>query len=393
MILKDNIGLIFDDGSFCEIGERSVCSVITGYGTVEGQQVYCFLQDASIMGGAFSVKAAEKIKTVYRLALKARAPIVGFLDSTGFLVDEGAEALHAFADLYRVVTIAKDEILQIMIAGDNCRGQVAGLCTLADFFFKDMSIDKAVSQAKEIILRMPASSGLLPDQFDADDDLNRRIENALSLRSDGRELLKAVSDNGAFLEMEGEATPCLTAGFIRINGLMVAAMAINGQQGEKGLGSAALVKAKDLVALADKFGLGFVEFIQTEGFRNDEDSDLVLRSAAELARALNETDVPKVLIITGEVVGGAYSVLCGPSFDLTFMWEGSRVNIINPRTAAELVKGPQSVENIQAEADRYEESHSTAEVLEAKGLCHRIIDPADTRKYLAGALESYANVF
>ena len=47
MILKDNIGLIFDDGSFCEIGERSVCSVITGYGTVEGQQVYCFLQDAS----------------------------------------------------------------------------------------------------------------------------------------------------------------------------------------------------------------------------------------------------------------------------------------------------------------------------------------------------------
>ena len=34
-----------------------------------------------------------------------------------------------------------------------------------------------------------------------------------------------------------------------------------------------------------------------------------------------------------------------------------------------------------------------AEVLEAKGLCHRIIDPADTRKYLAGALESYANVF
>ena len=59
MILKDNIGLIFDDGSFCEIGERSVCSVITGYGTVEGQQVYCFLQDASIMGGAFSVKAAE----------------------------------------------------------------------------------------------------------------------------------------------------------------------------------------------------------------------------------------------------------------------------------------------------------------------------------------------
>ena len=34
-----------------------------------------------------------------------------------------------------------------------------------------------------------------------------------------------------------------------------------------------------------------------------------------------------------------------------------------------------------------------AEVLEEKGLCHRIIDPADTRKFLAGALESYANVY
>lgn len=393
MIIKENIGLLFDEGSFCELGERSVCSIVTGYGTVEGQQVYCFLQDASVNGGAFSVKAAEKIQTVYRLALKSRAPIVGFLDSTGFLVDEGAEALYAFADLYRVVTAAREEILQIMISGDNCRGQVAGLCTLADFFFKDMPLNQAISRAKDIILRMPPSRGMLPDQFDTDDDLNRKVDNALSLRANGRELLKAVSDNGAFLEVEGNETPCLTAGFIRINGIMVAAMAVNGEPGENSLGSAALIKARDLVELADKFGLGLVAFLQTEGFRQDEDGDAVLRNAAELAKALNLAEIPKICIVTGEVVGGAYSVLSGPAFDLTFMWEGSRVNIINPRQAAELVSGPQSIENIQAEADKYEESHSTAEVLEEKGLCHRIIDPADTRKFLAGALESYANVY
>ena len=393
MIIKNNIGLIFDEGSFCEIGERSVCSVVTGYGTVEGQQVYCFLQDASVNGGAFSVKAAEKIKSVYRLALKARAPIVGLLDSTGFLVDEGAEALFAFSDLYRAVTAARDEILQIMIAGDNCRGQVAGLCTLADFFFSGTPVEEAAAKSRDIILRMPPSRDVLPDQFDTDDDLNRRIENAVSLRADGKALLRAVSDNGAFLEIGGEQTPCLTAGLIRINGLMVAAMSISGESGQNSLGSAALIKAGDLVRLADKFGLAFVEFIQTEGFRNDEDSAVVLRNAAELAGALNSTDIPKVCVITGEVVGGAYSVLAGPAFDLTFMWEGSKVNIINPRQAAELVGGPQPAETIGEEAAKYEETHSTAEVLEEKGLCHRIIDPADTRKFLAGALESYANVF
>ncbi len=392
MITKGNIGLIFDEGSFCELGERSVCSVVTGYGTVEGQQVYCFLQDASAGGGAFSVKAAEKIKSVYRLALKARAPIVGFLDSTGFSVEEGAEALYAFSDLYRVVQTAKKEILQIMIAGDNCRGQVEALCTLADFFFKDMPVDKAVLQARDIILRMPPSRDLLPYQFRTDDDLNRRIGNAPELGSNGRELLKAVSDNGAFLEIQEGTAPCLAAGFIRINGLMVAAMAVNGEQGENALGSEALIKARDLVLLADKFGLGFVEFLRTEGFRSDEDRDAVLRNAAELAGTLTEVEIPKICIITGEVMGGAYSVLAGPAFDLTFMWEGSKVNIIHPRQAAELVSGPQSVDNIGEEAKRYEESHSTAEVLEEKGLCHRIIDPADTRKFLAGALESYANI-
>ncbi|MBQ7703225.1 MAG: hypothetical protein IJT40_02500 [Firmicutes bacterium] len=393
MIIRENIGLIFDEGSFCEFGERSVCSVITGYGTVEGQQVYCFLQDASINGGAFSVRAVEKIRSIYRLALKAHAPVIGLLDSTGFLVDEGAEALYAFSDLYRVVTEAKDEILQIMIAGDSCRGQVEALCTLADFFFRDMPLEKAVSQARDIILRMPPARGLLPDQFETDDDLNRRIENAAYLKFNGLELLRAVSDGGAFLEIEEGKAPCLTAGFIRINGLMVAAMAVNGEPGENSLGSAALIKARDLVLLADKFGLGFVEFLQTDGFRTDEDKETLLRNAAELAKTLNETDIPKVCIITGEVMGGAYSVLSGPAFDLTFMWEGSKVNIINPRQAAELVSGPQPVENIADEALKYEESHSTAEVLASKGLCHRIIDPADTRKFLAGALESYANVY
>lgn len=393
MIIKENIGLIFDEGSFCELGERSVCSVITGYGTVEGQQVYCFLQDASIHGGVFSLKAAEKIKTVYRLALKAKAPIVGFLDSTGFPVDEGAEALYAFSDLYRVVSDARDEILQIMIAGDNCRGQVEGLCTLADFFFRGMPVDEAVTLAKDIILRMPASCGMLPDQFETDDDLNRRIENALSLRSDGAALLRAVSDNGAFLEIGGGKAQCLTTGFIRINGLMVAAMAVNGEPGDDRLCAEAFVKARDLLLLADKFGLGFVEFIHSCGLKEGGDCCSVLRSAAEFAGTLTGTDIPKVCIITGEVVGGAYSVLAGPAFDLTFMWEGSKVNIINPRQAAELVSGPQAVENIAGEAEKYEESHSTAEVLEAKGLCHRIIDPADTRKFLAGALESYANVY
>ncbi|HLW37974.1 MAG TPA: carboxyl transferase domain-containing protein, partial [Candidatus Eremiobacteraceae bacterium] len=55
--------------------------VITGYGTVEGRQVFIFSQDFTVLGGSLGEVFAEKICKVMDLAVKTGSPIIGINDS------------------------------------------------------------------------------------------------------------------------------------------------------------------------------------------------------------------------------------------------------------------------------------------------------------------------
>ncbi|MBQ6089420.1 MAG: hypothetical protein IJK95_07660, partial [Firmicutes bacterium] len=105
--------------------------------------------------------------------------------------------------------------------------------------------------------------------------------------------------------------------------------------------------------------------------------------------------IPLVDVITGTVMGGAYSLFNGrgTSTDLTFAWDSAKVNIINSRQAADILYGPLEPSEVEAKTAEYENTHSTAAVLVEKGLVDKVIAPKETRKYIAGALESYANLF
>ena len=70
MVTRKDIDLLFDRGSFMEIGEGRGSSVVTGYGRVDDRMVYAFLQDSEKDGGVFSVDAASKIKNIYKIAYK-----------------------------------------------------------------------------------------------------------------------------------------------------------------------------------------------------------------------------------------------------------------------------------------------------------------------------------
>ena len=52
------------------------------------------------MGGSFGEMHGRKINRLYRLAIKAKAPVIGFLDSSGLRVEEGLDSLDVFGQLY-----------------------------------------------------------------------------------------------------------------------------------------------------------------------------------------------------------------------------------------------------------------------------------------------------
>ena len=394
MVIRNYIDKIFDRGSFMEIGEGMKSSVVTGYGRIGDKMVYAFLQDSETEGGAFSKTAAEKIKNTYNLALKARIPVIGLLDSTGYLIDEGAEALNGFSEVYALANKAREDLLQIMIVGGKCMGQMVSLASTADFFFKDMELAEAFDKTRELIKVLPSAKGDRPEQFETSDDLNRLIPDIEKHIDSGKAILKDISDNGFLIETDSDKAPELTTGFIKINGVMVAALANNRTLKGNRMGLAAIEKAAKLVETAGKFKLGIIKVSNTDGIETKEDQNLIVSASGRLWNAFSKAKVPMIDVITGNVMGGAYSLINGraTSTDITFAWKNARVNIINPRQAADILYGPLDATNIEEKAEEYERTHSSAQILEEKGLIDKIIEPEETRKYIAGALESYANL-
>jgi len=95
---RERIELLVDPGTFIELDKFKTHraddfgmsakkilgdGVVTGYGMVEGRQIFVFAQDFTVFGGSLSGAYAEKICKVMDLAVSTGCPVVGLNDSGG----------------------------------------------------------------------------------------------------------------------------------------------------------------------------------------------------------------------------------------------------------------------------------------------------------------------
>ena len=93
---SQRIAALLDDNSFVEIGglvtaratdfnlkpnETPSDGCITGYGVINGNLVYVYSQDASVLNGTIGEMHAKKITNLYDLAMKTGAPVIGLIES------------------------------------------------------------------------------------------------------------------------------------------------------------------------------------------------------------------------------------------------------------------------------------------------------------------------
>ena len=117
---KDNsamqrIAKLVDENSFMEIGSLVTArstdfnlaqtdtpsdGVITGHGLIDGNLVFVYSQDASVLGGTVGEMHAKKIAGVYDMAVKMGAPVIGLIDCAGIRLQESVDALEAFGLIY-----------------------------------------------------------------------------------------------------------------------------------------------------------------------------------------------------------------------------------------------------------------------------------------------------
>ncbi len=145
---RERIQLLFDEGSFEEIGMMVVHrstdfgmdqqqfygdGVVTGYGTIEGRLVYAYAQDFTVFGGALSETHAEKICKIMDLAIENGVPIIGLNDSGGARIQEGVRSLGGYADIFYRNVKASGVIPQISAIMGPCAGGAVYSPAMTDF--------------------------------------------------------------------------------------------------------------------------------------------------------------------------------------------------------------------------------------------------------------------
>src|SRR5437868_3987267 len=147
---RERIELFCDRGTFVELdkfvthratdfgmAEQKIPGdgVVTGYGQVDGRQIFLFAQDFTVFGGSLSEAYAGKICKVMDLATRVGAPVVGLNDSGGARIQEGVASLGGYAEIFLRNTLASGVVPQLSAVLGPCAGGAVYSPAITDFIF------------------------------------------------------------------------------------------------------------------------------------------------------------------------------------------------------------------------------------------------------------------
>ena len=421
--------------------------VVTGYGTVNNRQVFVFSHDFTVFGGSLSETFAEKICKVMDLALKVGSPVVGFNDSGGARIQEGVFSLGGYADIFLRNTLASGVIPQLSLIMGPCAGGAVYSPAITDFIImvkgtshmfvtgpnvvktvthEDVSFEdlggadshatksgvahfacdnevEAVQCARQLLGYLPQNNLESPPQLATDDPRDREEEALDSLVPenpnkpyDMHRVIKAVVDDGNFLEVHGGYAINLTVGFARIGGRSVGIVANQPSHLAGVLDIDSSVKGGRFVRFCDAFNIPLVTFVDVPGFLPGTDQEWrgIIRHGAKLLYAYCEATVPKVTVITRKAYGGAYDVMSSKHIrgDVNLAWPSAEIAVMGPKGAVEILwkKDIQNAEDPETLTDKlsqeYREKFANPYIAAERGFIDDIILPRHTRHRLIDAL-------
>ena len=414
--------------------------VVTGYGLIGGSLVYVYSQDASVLNGSVGEMHAKKIVGLYDLALKMGAPVIGLIESAGLRLEESTDALNAFGQIFAKQAEASGVIPQINAVFGSCGGALAISSSMADFTFMEEKKAKlfvnspncidgnytgkcdtsaADYQAKEtdnvdvvadeatMIEKIRDLVIMLPDNNDGEiefeecaDDLNRACASLEASIADPAIALTQISDNAVVFETKASYAKEVVTAFIKLNGATVGVIANrtalydeNGAVAEKFdavMSANGCVKAADFVSFCDAFEIPVVTFTNVKGFVACECNEKKMaKAAAKLTYAFANASVPKINVVTGEAFGSAYVMMNSKALgaDITIAWPDAKIGAMDAKMAAKIICDGKSADEIDACAKEYAALQNNVESAARRGYVDEIVEPADTRKYVIGALE------
>ena len=428
--------------------------VVTGYGTIDGRLVYIFAQDFTVSGGSLSKTMSEKICKVMDMAMRAGAPCIGLNDSGGARIQEGVNALAGYAEIFQRNVMASGVIPQISVIRGPCAGGAVYSPALTDFtimkrdtsymFLTGPAVVKTVTgedvtqeqlggasvhtsksgvadfaasteeEAMELIRKLISyipqnnmeDAPLAPctDSISRlEDSLNEIIPDSPNKPYDMYEVIRAIVDNGDFLEVHESFAKNVITCFARFNGQSVGIIANQPKYMAGVLDINASRKAARFVRFCDAFNIPLVTLVDVPGFLPGTGQEYggVITHGAKLLFAYCEATVPKVTVTLRKSYGGAYIVMSSkhirgdinyawPSAEIAVMGASGAVEVLFAREIAKIEDPAQKAAFIAEKEEEYRQKFSNPYNAAKYGYIDDVIEPRNTRFRIIRALQSLA---
>lgn len=150
MTARERIEMLLDEGSFVEVDDMIESriddfgldkkrvpgdGVVTGYGTIDGRQVFVASEDFTVIGGTLGEYHSFKICRIQDMAMAMKAPLICINDSGGARIEEGISSLSGYSGMFLRHTKASGVIPQIAVILGPCSGGACYAPAICDFIF------------------------------------------------------------------------------------------------------------------------------------------------------------------------------------------------------------------------------------------------------------------
>ena len=423
--------------------------VVAGHGAVEGRLVYAFAQDFTVFGGSLSETNAAKIVKIMDLAMKNGAPVVGLNDSGGARIQEGVASLAGYADIFLRNTLASGVIPQLSAIMGPCAGGAVYSPAITDFTVmvegtsymfvtgpevirtvthEEVTKDElggamthnaksgaahfAVPTDKDCLALLRTLLGYLPsnnlddpprvetaDLADREDpSLDTLVPESPNQPYDMLDLIRAVGDDGDFLEVHRHFAPNIVVGFARFGGQPVGVVANQPAHLAGALDIDASIKGARFVRFCDAFNLPLVTFEDVPGFLPGTVQEFggIIKHGAKLLYAFAEATVPKVTVVARKAYGGAYCVMASKHIrtDVNLAWPTAEVAVMGPEGAVNILykrelDAAEDPDALRASKVReFRDKLANPFVAAGRGFLDEVIAPRTTRPRIVAALRS-----
>jgi methylmalonyl-CoA decarboxylase alpha subunit len=423
---------------------------VTGYGKVDGRLVYAFAQDFTVVGGSLGEMHANKICKVLDNALKVGAPVIGLNDSGGARIQEAVDALSGYGKIFFKNTIASGVIPQITAIMGPCAGGAVYSPALNDFIFmvdqtsqmfitgpqviKTVTGEEVTAEALGGAMTHNRTSGVAHFVAQNDEaciaDIRRllsflpsnNMETAPILEAgdinsisevldtiipdnpnkpyDVLDVIRAIVDNGDFMEVQPYFAQNIVIGYARLNGQSVGIIANQPKVLAGCLDVNASDKSARFVRTCDAFNIPILNIVDVPGFLPGSTQEYggIIRHGAKMLYAYSEATVPKITLITRKAYGGSYLAMCSKELgaDVVLAWPTAEIAVMGPQGAANIIfrndikDATDPVAKRQEKIEEYTNEFATPYKAAERGFVDDVIEPSASRPRLIDAFDMLA---